>query len=470
MMHSRIKVKPRLLHVIAIAATTMLASPLVLAQVWSTNTARQAINSGAPLVAKRIDSADTANYCTVASMPGTHFTWVDTSSSGLDYPYAWALWATSCPTAVARMRGAEVKYAERVEPISGAIPVNPAQRSLAPQEVMKALDGGAMVLMIPVNTAAQAQQVVKRAYYPPMGQRSVGPGQFDEIYPAGVTGGSYRNSYNDNLVVIAIVSTVEGASNAKAIAATPGIHALFLDSMNLESSAGYPQGSPDYNKLADLIRVSALASRKHLCTANRSVTPHTLTCATPSVSFFVSSATSPTGNLGGLAGADATCQRLGAAINQGARTWRAYLSVERDSNGAQVNARDRIGSGPWYNANLQLIANDLASLHSRTGDANLFVDERGQRINGQWPGSPAPVEHDILTGSNADGTVRPGATCSDWTSAATDVTAQVGHSDGLGPNQNSTPPLSSWNSAHTAMNCSNTAPRGGAGRIYCFAQ
>jgi len=189
----------------------------------------------------------------------------------------------------------------------------------------------------------------------------------------------------------------------------------------------------------------------------------------PSVSFFVSSATSVTGNLGGLAGADATCQRLGASIGQGARTWRAYLSAEQGPNGQPVNARDRIGSGPWYNANLQLIANNLSELHSRTGDAALFVDERGQRINGQWTGSPSPVEHDILTGSNGDGTVIPGATCSDWTSAATTVTAQVGHSDGMGPNQNTTPPLSSWNSAHTAQNCSNTAPRGGAGRIYCFA-
>jgi len=189
----------------------------------------------------------------------------------------------------------------------------------------------------------------------------------------------------------------------------------------------------------------------------------------PVLSFFVSSATSPTGNLGGLAGADATCQRLGAAVGEGARTWRAYLSAERGPNGQPVNARDRIGSGPWYNANLQLIANSLSELHSRSGDAALFVDERGQRINGQWTGSPSPVEHDILTGSNADGTLLAGATCSDWTSAATNVTAQVGHSDGLGPNQSTTPPLNSWNSAHTAQNCSNTAPRGGAGRIYCFA-
>jgi len=176
------------------------------------------------------------------------------------------------------MRGAEVKYAERVEPISGAIPVNPAQRTLAPQEVQKALDGGAMVLMIPVNTAAQATQVINRAYYPPLGQRSVGPGQFDDIYPAAISGGSYRNSYNDNLVVIAVVSTVEGVSNVKAIAATPGIHAILMDSMNLESSSGYAEGSPDYNKLAQLVRLSALATKKHLCSVDRATTPHTLTC------------------------------------------------------------------------------------------------------------------------------------------------------------------------------------------------
>lgn len=85
-----------------------------------------------------------------------------------------------------------------------------------------------------------------------------------------MTGGSYRDTYNANVVVIAIVSTVEGASNAKAIAATPGIHAIFVDAMNLESSSGYPQGSPDYNKLADFVRLSALASKRHLCTADRS--------------------------------------------------------------------------------------------------------------------------------------------------------------------------------------------------------
>jgi hypothetical protein len=192
----------------------------------------------------------------------------------------------------------------------------------------------------------------------------------------------------------------------------------------------------------------------------------------PSLSFFVSSATSATGNLGGIAGADAICQRLAAAVGQGSKTWRAYLSVERDptNNNLTTHARNRIGSGPWHNANLVLVANNIAELHARTGDAMLFVDERGQRINGQWTGSPGPTEHDILTGSNADGTLAAGLTCNDWTSASADVAAQVGHSDGMGPGQSTAGSLSSWNSAHANQNCSNTVPRGGAGRIYCFAR
>lgn len=192
----------------------------------------------------------------------------------------------------------------------------------------------------------------------------------------------------------------------------------------------------------------------------------------PQFSFFVTSETSATGNLGGLSGADAKCERLGASIGFGHRTWRAYLSVEHDaSNGNQpTNARDRIGSGPWYNINLVLLANNLAELHARTGDATVFVDEHGKKINGQWGGSPTPVEHDILTGSNADGTLLAGMTCSDWTSASTAVAGQVGHADGLGPGGSTAGALSSWNSAHANQDCSNTAPRGGAGRIYCFAK
>ncbi len=189
-------------------------------------------------------------------------------------------------------------------------------------------------------------------------------------------------------------------------------------------------------------------------------------------SFFVTSATSVTGNLGGLTGADATCQRLAAAAGHGGSTWRAYLSVERDpaNNNQATHARDRIGAGPWYNANRLLIATNLAELHSRTGDATLFVDEHGLPVNGQWTGSPTPVEHDIMTGSLANGTVAAGLTCGDWLSSSASVLGQVGHSDGMGPNQNTAGALSSWNSSHTNQNCSNTAPRGGAGRFYCFAR
>ena len=155
----------------------------------------------------------------------------------------------------------------------------------------------------------------------------------------------------------------------------------------------------------------------------------------------------------------------------GEKTWRAYLSVETDpeNDNEPTHARDRIGSGPWYNAEGALVASDLDELHALTGDPEIFLDEVGNMINGQWEGSPEPNEHDILTGSNADGTVFAGRTCEDWTSDANNITAQVGHSDGLGPDMNSDPPFSSWNSAHESESCSDTAPRGGAGRIYCFA-
>ena len=191
----------------------------------------------------------------------------------------------------------------------------------------------------------------------------------------------------------------------------------------------------------------------------------------PPLSFFVTSQTSTTGNLGGLAGADATCQRLATEVGS-KRFWRAYLSVSRDpsNNNQPTNARDRIGIGPCHNAAGTLVANNLTELHARTGDASLFVDERGQKINGQWTGSPSPVQHDIMTGSNADGTLASGLTCADWTSGSASDIGQVGHSDGMGPGQSTAGALSSWNAAHTNQNCADTAPRGGAGRFYCFAR
>jgi hypothetical protein len=178
------------------------------------------------------------------------------------------------------------------------------------------------------------------------------------------------------------------------------------------------------------------------------------------MNFFVSSSTSTTANLGGLSGADQRCQQLAAAVGQGGKTWHAYLSATNPP----TNARDRIGEGPYYNAAGAMLAATKDALHARNGDAALFITEQGMRVNGQWAGSPGPLEHDILTGSNIDGT-RNANTCGDWT--ATTGTSQVGHSDGLGPGMSTADMYVHWSSSHTGQ-CGNTAPGGGAGRIYCF--
>lgn len=190
----------------------------------------------------------------------------------------------------------------------------------------------------------------------------------------------------------------------------------------------------------------------------------------PRMSFFVTSDTNTSGDLGGLSGADARCQSLAATVGHGSGVWHAYLSADaRPSNGnVAVNARDRIGMGPWYNANDRLLANNLTELHAMQGNPDLFVDERGRRIPGQWAGSPLPIEHDILTGSTAAGTVLSGFNCEGWTSNSAGIAAQVGHSDGIGPNMSTDPPYDSWNSSHANESCANTAPRGGSGRLYCF--
>lgn len=177
--------------------------------------------------------------------------------------------------------------------------------------------------------------------------------------------------------------------------------------------------------------------------------------------FFVTSDTAENGDLGGLDGADMRCQELAKAAGIGDHTFKAYLST------ATVNAKDRIGAGPWVNALGVTVAADLTALHARKGSADVFVDEKAMKINGQWDGSPSPNQHDILTGTNADGTVATGKTCGDWTS--TEGVARIGHSDGLGPNGQTSDGRDSWNSAHDNSSCANLLPGGGAGRIYCFA-
>ncbi|HVZ30888.1 MAG TPA: hypothetical protein VG963_00595 [Polyangiaceae bacterium] len=199
-----------------------------------------------------------------------------------------------------------------------------------------------------------------------------------------------------------------------------------------------------------------------------------LTPSSNTMSFFVSSQAN-TGNLGGLAGADKICTDLATAVGSEGKTWRAYLSVDDDGTGKPVNAKDRIGNGPWVNSKGVTVATDLTALHAIPhGDADLFLNEKGEKNPGQWAGSPTPVQHDIMTGSNPDGTLQAGKTCANWTSDSATLTEQpiVGHSDGMGPMMNTMPPYNSWNSSHAAMDCSpaGLAARGSAGRIYCFAQ
>ena len=179
--------------------------------------------------------------------------------------------------------------------------------------------------------------------------------------------------------------------------------------------------------------------------------------------FFVSSDTSKTGKLGGLDGADARCNTLAAAAGFGDHTFHAWLST------STVNAKDRIGTGPWVNSKGMMLAADVTALLAMTGNADLFIDEKGMKINGQWADSPDPNEHDILTGTKADGTVSTGKTCMDWTSDSGDDAKTVGHSDGLGPDMDMSGTRPSWTAAHDTDGCDDTAPGGGAGRIYCFA-
>ncbi len=197
----------------------------------------------------------------------------------------------------------------------------------------------------------------------------------------------------------------------------------------------------------------------------------------PPMSFFITSAGSGNGaNLGGLAGADALCQRLAVAsgaTGASGKTWHAYLSTQASGTQAAVNARDRIGSGPWYGPKGAKIAGSVADLHGDTIDiarlgnnlskATAFT-EKGDPVKGF---GDTPNQHDILTGSQPDGrafTDSADHTCNNWTSGD-QGTAQLGHFDRTGGGN------TSWNSAHPSRGCSqaNLVSTGGAGLLYCFA-
>jgi hypothetical protein len=189
------------------------------------------------------------------------------------------------------------------------------------------------------------------------------------------------------------------------------------------------------------------------------------------MTFFVTSVGLGNGaDLGGLAGADKHCQSLASAAGAGKRTWRSYLSTQASGGAQAVNARDRIGSGPWQNAKGVVIARSVDDLHS---DANNLtketaLSEKGEVISGR---GDKPNRHDILTGSMPDGrapTDEKNLTCGNWTQSG-EGAALVGHHDRIGLRDDA--PSRSWNSSHPSRGCSQDALRssGGDGLLYCFA-
>ena len=214
-----------------------------------------------------------------------------------------------------------------------------------------------------------------------------------------------------------------------------------------------------------------MKSKIHLPLAVSMIVLATTACTSMSTdtsptSFFVSSTGSGKGaDFGGLAGADRHCQALASAAGAGGRTWRAYLSASAVGTNPAVNARDRIGKGPWRNAKGEVIANNLDELH---GNNNLTkqtaLTEKGELVNGR---GDTPNQHDVLTGSTADGRATE-ATCNNWTSS-TNGSAMVGHHDRTGLDDSA--PAKSWNASHPSRACSDEAlvATGGSGRLYCFA-
>ena len=233
------------------------------------------------------------------------------------------------------------------------------------------------------------------------------------------------------------------------------------------------------NKLRLLCTAAALAAGCSAAFAQNAAAPAPAGAASapppPPFTFFVTSTGGGNGaNYGGLAGADAHCQKLADAVGNPYKTWRAYLSTQAANGQPAVNARDRIGKGPWTNVRGQVIARDVAHLHgdeleqARLGNnlsRGTVQTEKGEPVRAQ---GDRPNEHDILTGSTTDGRAFPeGAdkTCRNYTSSAEDGSVQLGHFDRSGGNN------TSWNSAHPSRGCSQPklVSTGGAGLLYCFA-
>ena len=189
----------------------------------------------------------------------------------------------------------------------------------------------------------------------------------------------------------------------------------------------------------------------------------------PEMSFFITSAGLGKGaDLGGLAGADRHCQQLAAAAGAGKKAWRAYLSTTASGGAPAVNARDRIGKGPWHNFEGRLVARNVDELHTLNGINRMTaLTEKGQPVNGR---ADMPNMHDILTGSTPEGRVAVSdkdTTCGNWTKSG-EGSAIVGHHDRWGLRDDE--PSRSWNASHPSRGCSqdNLRASGGAGMFYCF--
>jgi hypothetical protein len=191
----------------------------------------------------------------------------------------------------------------------------------------------------------------------------------------------------------------------------------------------------------------------------------------PDMTFFITSTGGPEGaNFGGIEGADRHCQALATKAGAGGKTWRAYLSTQEADGKPAINARDRIGKGPWVNVKGVQIAANVDDLHSDGNKINLEngLAESGRMIPGRWF---VVNQHDILTGSTADGRAHPPGkdmTCGNWTKND-EGSAFVGHQDRLGLRDDA--PSKSWNASHPSRGCSldKLKSSGGAGLIYCFA-
>lgn len=221
--------------------------------VW--NPAKKQLMKGKNVIGPTVSTTnqETMNdtYCSIASQSDADFTWTEMQHSGVDWGDAWRMWAYAgsdkCPGRKA-VPGARVAYTDE-------------------REIQHALDGGAMVLVVPtVDTVEEAEEVVQWTYFPPMGKRSNGGSQVAASLapwlPAGV---SYRNTFNNNIVLIVMIETIEGVKNAAAIARVPGIHAVYAASGDIGNFSGYVEGDRPYERLISFIAKHTLAAGKRLC-------------------------------------------------------------------------------------------------------------------------------------------------------------------------------------------------------------